>query len=185
MKMATMLVDSLASDWRPEQYHDTYTEELRKRIKAKNAGKKIVEEDTSAPKAEVLDLMAALERSVQSTRAGKRSAGKRSAGRRGAARPVRARKGRHAAAGIGTREEAAEDATCQRRNAAKRTKRVRRQARTPATGSIGIGRNAISTARRNRRVRRRPRRATVIGSWSNGIGRGASTTTSASKPTAC
>ena len=33
--MATQLIDGLAADWKPEQYHDTYTEELRKRIKAK------------------------------------------------------------------------------------------------------------------------------------------------------
>ena len=74
MKMANMLVDSLASDWDPERYHDTYTEELRKRITAKGSGKKVAEEETSAPKAEVLDLMAALERSVEATRAKKQPA---------------------------------------------------------------------------------------------------------------
>jgi DNA end-binding protein Ku len=79
MKMANMLVDSLASDWDPERYHDTYTDELRKRIKAKGSGKKVAEEETSEPKAEVLDLMAALERSVQSTRAKKQSAKKSTA----------------------------------------------------------------------------------------------------------
>jgi DNA end-binding protein Ku len=90
-----MLVDSLASEWRPEQYHDTYTEELRKRIKAKHAGKKIVDDDTSAPKAEVLDLMAALERSVESTRAKRKPAGKRAADK--GAGSTRARKTRKSA----------------------------------------------------------------------------------------
>jgi DNA end-binding protein Ku len=88
MKMANMLVDSLASDWDPARYHDTFTDELRKRIKAKDSGKKIAEPETSAPKAEVLDLMAALERSVQSTRSKKR-AGKKSAAK---TKPARARK---------------------------------------------------------------------------------------------
>ena len=44
LKMATSLIDALAGDWQPEQYHDTFTEELRRRIKAKDAGKEIVEE---------------------------------------------------------------------------------------------------------------------------------------------
>ena len=36
LKMAGQLIDGLAAEWKPEQYHDTYTEELRKRIKAKD-----------------------------------------------------------------------------------------------------------------------------------------------------
>ena len=40
-----MLVDSLAADWDPKRYHDTYTEELRKRITAKGSGKKVAEEE--------------------------------------------------------------------------------------------------------------------------------------------
>ncbi len=91
MKMATMLVDSLASDWDPARYHDTYTEELRKRITAKGSGKKVAEEETSAPKAEVLDLMAALERSVQATRA-KKQTEKPSAKKTSPKKPARSRK---------------------------------------------------------------------------------------------
>jgi DNA end-binding protein Ku len=79
LKLATQIVDSLEADWKPEQYHDTYAEELRKRIKAKDEGKEIVEEDAPAAKADVLDLMEALERSVQEAKGG-RSA-KRSTGR--------------------------------------------------------------------------------------------------------
>ena len=59
------LAFSLAGDWKPQQYHDTYAEELRKRIDAKDKGKDVVEE--TAPdegSADVLDLMAALEKSV-------------------------------------------------------------------------------------------------------------------------
>jgi DNA end-binding protein Ku len=81
MKMATMLVDSLEGDWDPERYHDTFTEELRERIAAKGSGKKIASDEAEAPKGEVLDLMAALERSVQSTRAKKRSGKSSRAGR--------------------------------------------------------------------------------------------------------
>jgi DNA end-binding protein Ku len=68
LKLATQIVDSLAGEWKPEQYHDTYAEELKRRIKAKDKGKKVVSEDTKAPKADVLDLMEALQKSVESSK---------------------------------------------------------------------------------------------------------------------
>ena len=67
LKMAKQIIESLSSDWDPKQYHDTYTETLRKRIAAKNSGKEVVEE-AEAPKARVLDLMAALEASVDAAK---------------------------------------------------------------------------------------------------------------------
>lgn len=73
LKMATQIIESLEADWKPEQYHDTYAEELRARIKAKDEGKEVVEEEGPAEKADVLDLMEALEASVQAAKAGKRS----------------------------------------------------------------------------------------------------------------
>jgi DNA end-binding protein Ku len=77
LRMATDLIDGLTSDWKPEHYHDTYTEELKKRIKAKNAGKKL-EEPAAEKSAEVVDLMAALEASVQAAKG--RKAPRRRAG---------------------------------------------------------------------------------------------------------
>ena len=65
VRMATQLIDSLSSDWEPERYHDTFVEELRARIKAKDEGREIVEEERPEPEGKVLDLMAALERSVE------------------------------------------------------------------------------------------------------------------------
>src|SRR5687768_16758895 len=77
LKLATQIVDSLAGDWKPEQYHDTYAEELRKRIGRKDKGKDVVEE-RAAPEgdAKILDLMEALEQSVSAAK-GKRSSGTR------------------------------------------------------------------------------------------------------------
>jgi DNA end-binding protein Ku len=66
--MATQLIDSLASEWDPARYRDTYVEELRKRIKARDAGKEIVEKDEPPTEGKVLDLMAALERSVEAAK---------------------------------------------------------------------------------------------------------------------
>ena len=74
LKLATQIVDSLAGDWKPERYHDTYAEELRSRIERKDKGKDVVEEPDvdAASDAKVLDLMEALEKSVS---AAKRSRG--------------------------------------------------------------------------------------------------------------
>jgi DNA end-binding protein Ku len=78
LRMATQLVESLASNWDPARYHDTYVEELRKRIKARDKGKEIVEHDEQPTEGKVLDLMAALERSVEAAK-GRTSAKKASA----------------------------------------------------------------------------------------------------------
>ena len=73
LRMATQLVDSLAGEWDPRQYHDTYTEELRQRIKDKQAGKELsVAAEKEAP-AKVVDLMEALAASVESAKGRRRS----------------------------------------------------------------------------------------------------------------
>jgi DNA end-binding protein Ku len=88
LKLATQIVDSLAGDWKPEQYHDTYAEELRERIARKDKGKDIVEEAPAADDgAKVLDLMEALEQSVADAK-GRRSGGRKKApGRTAKAKP--------------------------------------------------------------------------------------------------
>jgi DNA end-binding protein Ku len=70
LRLATQIVDSLESDWKPERYHDTFTEQLRDIIDRKDKGKDVVvEEDTGTDDGEVLDLMAALEASVSKAKA--------------------------------------------------------------------------------------------------------------------
>ena len=74
LKMATQLLDVLSADWDPRRYHDTYTEELRGRIKARDAGKEIVQEtEERRPAANVVDLMSALEASVEAAKGTKRT----------------------------------------------------------------------------------------------------------------
>jgi DNA end-binding protein Ku len=75
LKLATQIVDSLAGEWEPDRYHDTYAEELRGRIEAKAKGEEIVSADEGEPKADVLDLMEALEASVRDARASRASGG--------------------------------------------------------------------------------------------------------------
>jgi len=65
LKMATQLLDAMAADWKPERYHDTYTEELRARIEARERGEDVVEKAPAEERDDkVVDLMAALEESV-------------------------------------------------------------------------------------------------------------------------
>jgi DNA end-binding protein Ku len=68
LRMATELVDSLAGDWDPDQYRDTYTDELRKRIEAKESGEEITTEPEAGAEGKVVDLMEALQASVEGTR---------------------------------------------------------------------------------------------------------------------
>ena len=63
MDLAHRLIDTLADKWKPEEFHDTYTEVLRKAIAAKVEGKEIElpREERVRP---VTNLMKALEQSL-------------------------------------------------------------------------------------------------------------------------
>lgn len=70
LKLASQIIGSLATDWDPARYHDTYTEELKNLIEAKAKGEEIVVEEEAPADADVLDLMAALEASLSAARKG-------------------------------------------------------------------------------------------------------------------
>jgi DNA end-binding protein Ku len=80
LRLATQIIDSLAAEWKPEQYHDTYTDELHDLIARKAKGED-VRTEPSAPEsgAKVLDLMAALQASVDAAKSGDGSARSRKA----------------------------------------------------------------------------------------------------------
>jgi DNA end-binding protein Ku len=68
LKLASTLVESLAGDFKPQQYTDTYRENLEKLIAAKAKGKQI--EPVAEPKpAKVLDIMEALRKSLAEKKA--------------------------------------------------------------------------------------------------------------------
>jgi DNA end-binding protein Ku len=84
LDLAGDIVDSLATTFDPARYHDTYTEELRDIIKRRSEGKKVVVEEPVEPMADVVDLMSALEASVEAAKKGrprKRSTKKKAASR--------------------------------------------------------------------------------------------------------
>jgi DNA end-binding protein Ku len=72
LDMAVSLIDSMAEDWVPEDFQDTYTERVLKLIEDKKAGRKVTVEQPPAEPTNVTDLFEALSRSVEDRR-GKRS----------------------------------------------------------------------------------------------------------------
>ncbi|MEM7324720.1 MAG: Ku protein, partial [Actinomycetota bacterium] len=65
MAMAGQLIDSLTSDFEPEQYRDTYRDEVLDLLESKASGEvRSVEAPAAADDAAVIDLLAALEASV-------------------------------------------------------------------------------------------------------------------------
>lgn len=65
LKMAKQLIDSLTTDFDPEQYHDEYRENLEKIIKSKSKGKTIEFDEPGERKATgVIDLMERLQQSL-------------------------------------------------------------------------------------------------------------------------
>ena len=64
-KLAVQILDALETDWKPARYHDTYEEQLHDLITAKKKGK-VIEVEEEEPSAKVLDLMEALQASLDS-----------------------------------------------------------------------------------------------------------------------
>jgi len=85
LDMALRLIEDMADEWQPEKYHDTYHEDLLKRIEEKVKAGQTEEitqpgKEEKAPKgAEVIDLMSLLKKSVEGGRKPKRAARKRRA----------------------------------------------------------------------------------------------------------
>jgi DNA end-binding protein Ku len=70
MDMAERLVESMVSKWRPEKYHDDYRDDVLQMIdeKIKAGETEVLKEVAEMPvrkTAEIIDLMAALKKSVQ------------------------------------------------------------------------------------------------------------------------
>ncbi len=90
--LAEQIVDSLESEWKPSRYHDDYEEELRKRIKAKQRGKLETVAEEEQPPAKVVDLMEALQASLE--RGGRRPTRTKAARAKKATKTTRKRTGR-------------------------------------------------------------------------------------------
>jgi DNA end-binding protein Ku len=78
MALAMQIIDSLATEWDPTRYEDTFTDELIGMIEAKAEGDEVVAEplDESDEGGKVVDLMAALQASVDAARTPRSSSGR-------------------------------------------------------------------------------------------------------------
>ncbi|MEV8100420.1 Ku protein [Kitasatospora sp. NPDC085879] len=75
LQTAEQLVEMLAVDWDPTEYHDTFEEQVRKLIEDKQAGREITVSTGPPPEStNVIDLMDVLRRSVDAARSGKPAA---------------------------------------------------------------------------------------------------------------
>jgi DNA end-binding protein Ku len=71
MQMAERLVDDMVMKWEPEEYHDTYRDDLLKLIEEKAEGRVKPEPKVrKAKEAEIIDFASLLERSLAARRKG-------------------------------------------------------------------------------------------------------------------
>jgi DNA end-binding protein Ku len=94
LTMARQLIEALSGPFDPEKYHDEYREQVLELIEKKAAGEEIVSEPLTEEPAKVVDLMAALEASLD--RAGKgggaKAPAKKAGAKKAATRKVSAKK---------------------------------------------------------------------------------------------
>jgi len=77
-KMAGRIIESMARDWDPDRYEDTYRVQVLDYLKKKAGGEEIVVEEEPEEESKVVDLMAALEASLEAAKKGGSSSRKRS-----------------------------------------------------------------------------------------------------------
>ena len=70
VKMAAQIIDSMSREWDPKRYEDTYRVQVLDFLKKKAAGEEIVVEEEPEEQADVMDLMAALEASLEAAKKG-------------------------------------------------------------------------------------------------------------------
>ena len=75
LKIARQLIESLSTEFEPEQYRDEYREQVLELIEQKAEGKQIVTQPATEEPTKVVDLMAALEASLAQAKATRRGTG--------------------------------------------------------------------------------------------------------------
>ncbi|HVD21458.1 MAG TPA: Ku protein [Lapillicoccus sp.] len=122
LSMATMLVDSLSGDWDPEEFQDDYAEAVQVMVETKLSGGEVKHAPEPKDTGEVVDLLEALQRSVDRAKAsrGEPAAEKKSA-------PAAAKK---SASGSTAKTAAAKKTTPAKKTAAKKTTAKKTTAKT-------------------------------------------------------
>ncbi|HVK21727.1 MAG TPA: Ku protein [Actinokineospora sp.] len=66
LDMAISLIESMSEEWKPDDYHDTYTQRVEQLIEDKKEGREVVTEEAPSEPTKVVDLFEALSKSVES-----------------------------------------------------------------------------------------------------------------------
>ncbi|MGP3979707.1 non-homologous end joining protein Ku [Streptomyces sp. KR80] len=77
LQTAVQLVEALSMDWDPEEYHDTYQERVMQLVEAKRTGETFEKGEPPPSSTNVIDLMDALQASVDKARGGKEAGAKK------------------------------------------------------------------------------------------------------------
>ena len=191
LAMATQLITSMDEPWKPERYRDTYTDRVNDLIEAKRRGHEVQQADEAPEATNVIDLLEALRRSVDSCpraaarrrprkptaqegRSAKKTPAKKAPAKKAAAKaaPASASRGKHRDARQDARLEQMEvDPDSSRPTGRSETSQDRRAGRLES----GAARAARPSARPPR-----PR-----GSWCSATAPAGCTTTSAWRSAAC
>jgi len=67
LSIAKKLIDSLTDEWSPQRYKNTYRQRVEELIEEKRAGHAVVHGAEDRPKSNVIDLMSALQASIDRT----------------------------------------------------------------------------------------------------------------------
>lgn len=105
LRTAVQLVDALSMEWHPEEYRDTYQERVLELVEAKRTGRSVEKGEPPPRSTNVVDLMDALEASVQRARSGRGEDGGGSTEEE-KEKPARGQRGRGAPADLAERRRA-------------------------------------------------------------------------------
>jgi DNA end-binding protein Ku len=74
--MAHVLIDSMGSEWDPEQFHDTHRQKVEALIQEKSQGK-VIATAKAAPAPKIVDLMEALQASISASQSNRTTPAKK------------------------------------------------------------------------------------------------------------
>jgi DNA end-binding protein Ku len=148
LKMAQMLVETLAGDYDPDEFEDDYQQAVEALVQAKLEGGEV--KHTEAPKpsgGEVVDLLAALQKSVDAAKAGRGEATAASSGASGSSGSADEKPAKKAPAKKSTAKKAA-SASSAKKPAAKKAPAKKAAAKKTASKSTAKKAAAKKTTRK-------------------------------------
>jgi DNA end-binding protein Ku len=129
VKMAGQIIDSMTREWDPKRYEDTYRVQVLDFLKKKAAGEEIVVEEEPEEQADVTDLMAALEASLEAAKKN----GSRS---------------RSSSAGKSTSTAKKSSSSTRKSSSARKSSSTAKKSSSPAKKSSSSGRRSSSDSKR-------------------------------------